>query len=295
MLQFRRTSLEDKERITAIFRAEKDRGCEYTFGNVFIWHDVYCTEVAFSDDGLCIIRFACEVDAYLFPCGQGDIKTAIEDMMADAARRNVPFRIIAANKADVDQLDTLFPGVFTSHINRDFAEYVYNSEDLIHLVGKKYHSKRNHISRFISENPDYEFVEMTPENIAEVQAMNDEWYKEFTGGEEGLEQEQTAAKYAFDNFFELDFSGGFIRTGGRIVAFAIGEPIDDETFCVHFEKACYGVTGAYTIINRDFAQHFCSGYRYINREDDMGLEGLRRAKMSYNPEIITEKYVVNVV
>lgn len=294
MLSFNRIRMADKDRITELFHAEKDRGCEYTFGNVYIWHDVYCTEAAFSDDGLCVIRFACEVDAYLFPCGQGDIKAAVEDMLTDAEARGVPFRIIAANKDDVDRLDALFPGLFAHHVNRDFCEYVYDSEDLIQLAGKKYHGKRNHISRFVTENPDYEFVEFAPDNIAEVRAMNEAWYKEYTGDDEGLVHEKTAANYAFDNFFQLDFKGGFIRAGGRVVAFAIGEPINGETFCVHIEKACHDVTGAYAIINRDFAQHFCGEYRYINREDDAGVEGLRRAKLSYYPAIITEKYVVDI-
>lgn len=294
MLSFRRITLEDRERIEAIFRGEKDRGCEYTFGNVYIWHDVYCTEVAFSDDGLCVIRFACEVDAYLFPCGQGDVRTAVQDMLDDAKQRGVPFRIIAANKEDVEQLDALFPGVFAHHVNRDFCEYVYNSEDLINLAGKKYHGKRNHISKFLTENPDYEFVEITPDNIGEVQAMNDAWYREYTEGEEGLEQEKTAARYTFRDFFSLGFKGGFLRAGGRIVAFAIGEPINAGTFCVHIEKACYDVNGAYAVINRDFARHFCGEYRYINREDDLGIEGLRRAKLSYYPAFITEKYVVDI-
>lgn len=294
MLSFHQISLSDKDRVTRIFKNEKDRGCEYTFGNAYIWRDIYRTQVAYSGDGLCVVRFACEVDAYLFPCGPGDLKAAVSDMMANARARGVPFRIIAASKADVDKLDALFPGVFSHHINRDFCEYVYHSGDLINLAGKKYHGKRNHISRFVAENPDYEFVEITPENIAQVRAMNDSWYDAFTGDEEGLLQEKSAADYAFGNYFDLDFKGGFLRTGGRIVAFAIGEPINDETFCVHIEKACYDVTGAYTVINRDFARHFCGGYRYINREDDAGAEGLRRAKLSYYPAMITEKYVVDI-
>lgn len=295
MLSFRRVQLSDKDRMTALLQNERERGCEYTFGNIFIWHDVYCTDVAFTDDGMLIVRFACTVDAYLFPVGSGDLRAAIEEMMADAQLRGTPFRILAASERDVRRLEELFPGRFNSHLTRDYAEYVYNSEDLIELRGKKFHGKRNHIAQFTNNYPDYSFEEFTRENIAEARAMSENWYRAWITDDATLTDEMTASNYAFNHFFELDLCGGFVRANGQVVAFAIGEPINAETFCVHLEKASYDVTGAYTVINRDFARHFCASYRYINREDDMGLEGLRRAKLSYNPAFLSEKYVVNLV
>ncbi len=295
MLAFRRVRLDDRKRIAPLLYEAPGRGCEYTFGNLYIWHNVYDTEIAFSEDGNCVVRFDKEVDAYLFPVGPGDIRATVAKMINDSEGRGVPFRIIAASKEDTARLDAWFPGQFSYHENRDFAEYVYNSEDLISLAGKKYHGKRNHISRFRADYPDYVFEEITPGNIETVRAMNDGWYRmSFKEGydEPGLESEQTAARNAFDAFFDLDFKGGMVLAGGKIVAFAIGEAINAETFCVHIEKACYDVNGAYTVINRDFAKHFCANYRYINREDDVGLEGLRRAKLSYHPAFLTEKYVV---
>ncbi|MEG2233261.1 MAG: phosphatidylglycerol lysyltransferase domain-containing protein [Oscillospiraceae bacterium] len=295
MLEFRKVELSDKERITSLLHSAPDRGCEYTFGNIFIWRDVYGTKVAFTDDGLCVIRFEREVDAFLFPFGEGDVKKAVSDMMADAELRGIHFRIIAATTEDTRVLDGLFPDMFKHHTSRDFAEYVYNTEDLIELKGKKFHGKRNHIFRFIQDYPEYGFIEITPENIGEVREMNDRWYEEMLEeyGDDGLIAERVAANSAFDNFFELGFKGGYIKISSGIIGFSMGEPINSETFCVHIEKACYNINGAYTIINRDFAKCFCEKYRYINREDDVGDEGLRRAKLSYNPEILTDKYVVS--
>jgi len=297
MLEFQPITLEMRRRMEDILRAEDDRGCEYTFGNIFIWRDIYDAEAAFTDDGMLIVRFNSEAMAYLFPCGKGDRRAAVVELLADTERRGVHFRIIAASKADVDFLEEQFPGKFTSHLNRDFAEYVYASDDLINLAGKKYHGKRNHISRFIMDYPDYAFEEITPDNIGEVRQMSDRWYREFLPAEQdaSLEQEVTAACNAFTHFFELGFSGGLIRAGGGIAGFAIGEPINDRTFCVHIEKASYDIPGAYTVINRDFAQHFCRNYEFINREDDVGQEGLRKAKLSYHPAVLTEKYVVGLV
>lgn len=295
MLTFRRVELSDREQIAALHHASPDRGCEYTFGNIFIWRDVYDTKVAFTDDGLCVVRFDKVVEAYLFPFGTGaGVKAAIDNMLADSAALGRKFMIIAASADDRDALNALYPGKFSEHTSRDFAEYVYNSEDLIELRGKKYHGKRNHISRFTQDYPDYAFTEITPENIGAVHEMNDRWYVEMMAeyGDESLAEERIASKAAFDHFFDLGFKGGYITAGGQIVAFAMGEPINPETFCVHIEKACYNTNGAYTVINRDYAAHFCREYRYINREDDVGDEGLRKAKLSYYPAILTDKFVV---
>ncbi len=294
-LSFRRVELADRERVCALLHNAPDRGCEYTFGNLFIWRDVYDTKLAFTEDGLCVVRFDKVTDAYLFPFGQGDVPAAILAMRADAGARGIPFRIIAASADDVALLDDAFPGGYTSHTSRDFAEYVYNAEDLIELKGKKYHGKRNHISRFSAEYPDYQFQEITPDNIGRVQEMNNLWYNEIMAqyGDESLAEERCASRNAFEHFFELGFKGGFIEISAGIVGFAMGEPINPETFCVHIEKACYNTNGAYTVINRDFARHYCADYRYINREDDVGDEGLRKAKLSYYPAILTDKYVIH--
>lgn len=293
MLKFQRVDISDKKRIEAVFKAEKERGCEYTFGNVYIWRDVIETHVAFTDDGLVVVRFDAE-NAYLFPAGKGDLRRVMTEIQADSMARGVPLLMIAAGRHDIEKLDQLFPGKFQYRQNRDFSEYVYNSKDLIELAGKKYHGKRNHISRFMVEHKDYAFEEITRGNIKQAQAMCDSWYEAYLEEDDsgGLVRERSAVNNAFDRFFDLEFKGGLIRAGGDIAAFAMGEPINSETFCVHIEKACYEVNGAYTVINRDFAQHFCADYRYINREDDVGQEGLRKAKLSYHPAFLTEKYMV---
>lgn len=296
MLEFHPITIEDRPRLGEILKSAPDRGCEYTFGNLFIWKDTYDTQVAYSGDGLAVVRFTEEPHAYLFPVGEGDVGSAVEDMLKQSASLGGHFRIIAARPEDVELLHGLFPGRFKSHASRDFAEYVYNSDDLISLKGKKYHSKRNHISRFEAENEGYGFVEITKDNISLAERMNEEWYTQNIGYDpEGLAHEKRASQLAFENFDELGFKGGMTVTSAGVVAFSIGEEINADTFCVHFEKARYDVNGAYTVINRDFSRHFCKDYKYINREDDVGDEGLRRSKLSYNPVKLLEKHVVTLV
>lgn len=298
MLSFKRITIDDKRELLDVLYSSPDRGCEHTFGNLFIWGGVYRTEYA-KTSGYYIIRHEDEDHAFLFPVAEKnddyvELKAAVDEMLNYCKTAGKCFRIIAATKADCDALEALYPRFFRFEQTRDYAEYVYNSEDLINLSGKKYHSKRNHLSRFVNDNPDWEFHIITRENIDAVRAMNDRWYKENFDGNVTLREDETATAAAFDNFFELGFKGGFVTAGGRIVAFAMGEAINRETFCVHLEKADYAFEGAYAIINREFSAHFCEEYRFVNREDDMGDEGLRKAKLSYYPVLITEKYMVTL-
>ena len=296
MIEFRQVELHWRQRFESVFRKEEDRGCEYTFGNVYIWKDYYATQIALLDDSEIIVRFNRQVEGYLFPCGIRDLQRTIEQMITDSEQRAKAFRLVAVSSADVEQLQQLFPGRFLFSANRDFSEYVYNSSDLIQLAGKRYHSKRNHISRFISEYPDYTFEEITPENIREVQNMSEQWYKEALSArlDESLIQEKTATDNAIRDHFRLGFSGLLIRAAGRVIAFAMGEPVNDRTFCVHIEKALSEINGAYAIINRDYAAHFCPEYAFINREDDVGQQGLRRSKLSYHPAYLIDKYIVTL-
>lgn len=291
MLSFHPIDLACRPKLVEKLYAAPDRGCEYTFGNLYIWKDVYKTKAALQD-GFLFVRFDEVTQSYLFPVGEGDLAAAMEAILADCDARGVPFHMVAASAADKAALETLFPDRFAFHPSRDFAEYVYNSADLIELRGKKYHGKRNHLSRFMKTYPDHLFEPITPDNIGEVTAFNDRWYEAFADGSESLSEERLASERALRHLFDLNLTGGLLRVDGRVQAFAVGEPINKDTFCVHIEKANYDIAGAYPAINQMFARRFCKDYLYINREDDVGDEGLRKAKLSYYPAEITEKYVV---
>jgi len=293
MLDFKRLALGDRQELTRLLKGETGRGCEYTFGNLFIWDGVYDTKLAMSG-GSAVVRFDRESESYLFPVGGGDLRGIVGDMIDDSAALGRKFHVIAAGPADCERLEQLFPGEFVFHPSRDYAEYVYNAADLIDLPGKKYHQKRNHIARFERENPGYSFQKIDEQNISRVFQMSELWCKRYgCVGNTGLKAEHCAVLRAFEHFFDIGFDGGFIeRDGGEVVAFSMGEEINSETYCVHIEKSFHDITGGYAVINREFARAFCGGYKYINREDDVGEEGLRKAKLSYYPAIITDKFTV---
>lgn len=216
--------------------------------------------------------------------------------MQDAKEHNVYFTISLLLDPMKAELETLFPGQFEFTEERAYFDYIYLRESLVELKGKKLHGKKNHLNAFKNTYPDWKFEHITSENIDECWQMNEEWSRqnEMSLGS-GLLKEKTALRTAFDNFFEEGLVGGLIRVDGKVIAYSMGHKLNSDTFVVHFEKAFADIRGAYQIINQQFAQHCCEGYTYINREDDTGLEGLRKAKLSYLPQILLTKYDAKLV
>lgn len=294
MSGFHPITIEDKEWLRPILLSHGKKCCEYTFGNLFIWKDVSCVMVEHFECCV-IIRFDCDYQCYLFPFGCTNTKRALEEVERDAAETGHLDRIIAASREEAEAAESAFPGRYKIAPTPDYGEYIYNTADLIELSGKKYHQKRNFISRFEKQNPDYSFKEITPADKERLLEMNERWFRQHTEGADPVPQsivhEHKAVISSIENFEALDFKGGYIETpDAGIVAFAIGEPIDETMFCVHIEKAFTNIEGSYAIINREFAKAFCGGYQYINREDAAGIEGLVKAKLSYYPQEITEKF-----
>ena len=179
----------------------------------------------------------------------------------------------------MEELDRLFPGKFIYEADRDGYDYLYEIDRLADLPGKKLHNKRNHISRFLDNNPSWVYEEITPESLPECLEMDKEWYRRSMIREGAAE--------------ERDLGGGLIRVYGEVVAFTMGDVLSSDTFDVHFEKAYGELQGAYALINREFARWVRGrhpGIKYLNREDDMGVEGLRKAKESYYPDLMVEKH-----
>lgn len=269
--------------------------CEYSFTDLFNWGGVHQTEVArMGDYG--IIRSGFKEFSYLYPFGRGDVRPVIEAMMEDAREHRVTFTISLILEPMKEELETLFPGLFAYSEERAYFDYIYTQESLSTLRGRQLSGKRNHINAFKKLYPDWSFEKITAENIAECWQMNEEWSarNELSLGS-GLLKERSALKSAFEHFFEENLVGGLIRVNGKVIAYSMGHPLNSDTFVVHFEKAFDDIRGAYQMINQQFALNCCEGYTYLNREDDTGLEGLRKAKLSYLPYTLLKKYDAKLV
>lgn len=289
MISFREPQLSDKPQADQILRNQAERTCDYSFGNIYIWRHFYQTTIAFQNGFLLIHSTFRGRPCYIYPAGGDDKRRAVRLLLDDAKERGEKFLFSGVTPGMKDELEALFPGKFVFTPVRDYYDYIYRAADLIALPGRKYHGKRNHIVRF-QRLGDWRYEPVDETNLAECDAMNDEWCQK-NGGcvEEGKRAEFCAIKQTFRHYAELGFKGGLLRLDGRVVAFSIGEQLNADTFVTHFEKAFDDIEGAYPAVNREFADHFCSHYEYVNREEDLGLEGLRRAKLSYQPAILLEK------
>ena len=252
---------------------------------MYIWQSIYDIEIA-NYNGFFVSFNGAGFNAYCCPVGSGDKKEVIEAMMQDAQQRGIEFKMFGLVKECTEDLERLFPGKFEIEEMRDSFDYIYNTQDLINLSGKKYHGKRNHIAYF-KKNNSWTYEPITRENIPQCIAMNEVWEKlNREKDPEGIDDELVAINKSFENYEKLNFKGGVLKVDGQIVAFTFGEEMNEDIFCTHVEKAFSDIRGAYPMINREFAERELSQYKYINREDDTGLEGLRRAKLSYYPAIL---------
>lgn len=279
MLDFKIPSVGDKDKIKNILRNITGDNCQFCLGSFFNWGPVYNLKVAFTDDGCLITKGGKNGRVnYCFPQGDGDIKKIIDELLCEER-----IQFYGLDENDVKYLEKEFPDKFIITENRDSADYIYLVSDLAELKGKKYHSKRNHI-KFFEKNYNWSYEKLTSENLSDCVRMTEKWIEENEDKlEDGIDVELDVIKRAFNYFEELGFVGGVIRVDGEVIAWTLGEKLSEDTFCTHFEKAFSSYRGAYPMINREFAKNELSDYVFVNREEDMGIEGLRKAKMSYRP------------
>jgi hypothetical protein len=291
MLCFSPVTIEDKSTIQSFFDKNIFRNCDFSFSNIFSWKHLYNTTFAI-EDGYLYIRFQMKqgLPGYLFPLGNGDLETTINRIIQDARKRGDEFRLYAVTQEMFDLIESAMPGRFFYKKKRDWYEYIYSSKDLISLVGKKYQPKRNHINKF-KRTYEWEYLPITEAIIPDCMKLYDRWCIANAGrsSEWSLTEERIATGNAFNHYEQLGLTGGALRINGEILAYSYGQPLTKDTFGIHAEKCLHEIDGGFSIINQQFAEHNCINYPYINREEDMGLESLRQAKMSYHPSILLEK------
>ena len=291
MIPFKDIELQDKELITSYTLNSPRRNCDLSFSNLCSWRFLYHIRFAVTD-GFLLLKFRAGGKLmYMMPVGNGDLKGAMDALAEDARREGEPLCLLGVCREMCAELETLMPGRFRFTADRDYADYLYLRTDLATLAGKKFQAKRNHINKF-KRTYRYEYTPITPDRIRKCLDLEAEWCKANRCDQhEGTGNERRALLFALHHFEELGLTGGILHVEGRIAAFTFGMPINRDTFGVHVEKADTAIDGAYAMINREFADHLPEQYVYLNREEDLGIEGLRKAKLSYRPVRILEKYM----
>ncbi|WP_251620523.1 DUF2156 domain-containing protein [Odoribacter lunatus] len=292
MITFTPITLQDRGIITSFTYPHSSQDSDLSFSNLYCWHFKNNSSYAITDNCL-IIRFQTETGKTLYrmPIGTGNIISIIRTLEKQAAQEGHPLLIQGIYGEIHKTLETVFPSAFHYTAYRDYFDYIYLRSDLSGLKGKNYQPKRNHINKF-KKAYDYRYLNLTPEIIPKCLELERRWCKEHDcTSQTSLQNERQALTHALQHYEELGLLGGAIAINEEIVAFTLGSPVNHNTFDVQFEKADTHIDGAYNIINQEFVSHLPEQYLYINREEDLGIPGLRKAKLSYHPAFLLEKYI----
>ena len=264
-------------------------GCEFNFVSAYLWTREYALKVAVTDDTLIKAYFRGDgtIWGYCMPSGK-NVPGAVEAIFQDAKERGQRVYFGYLSQKERDALEKLYPGRFEFVRSPATQDYIYRSEDLANLAGKKYHGKRNHISKFNRTYENTRVEEITADNSADALTVVRLWCGEndldYTGTPEYF-----AIREALENLVSFDMRGILLYVDNKPVAMALGSEISPLCFDINFEKALTEYDGSYSVINQEFAKRL-TAYPYINREEDMGIEGLKKAKLSYHPAIIYDRY-----
>ena len=230
-----------------------------------------------------------------------DIREAVAAAQKEARSSGETLTFENVTRAEKDILQKLVPSAQVA-ATPESGDYIYRTEKLAGLEGKKLSRKRNHIHQFQNKHPDWSFASLDETNLGAVLKIEEDWLEESSeqaraeGSFSDLQLEREMIQLAIGHFSVFsracDMGGGIIFASGRPVAFCIASRLSDRVTDVHFEKCLsdFGRDGGYAVINREFAANVQT--EYINREEDLGIEGLRKAKLSYYPEMILEKFSV---
>ena len=284
---FKLLEIEDKPIFDKYIKLSNITSNFSSFGTMFAWRKQFPIKYIEKYNNL-ILKYDNIENSYLFPLGEKNSESISYILRREKGNY---FEITNITEDAKIFLEENFPGKFEFSMDFGSSDYVYSWEKLAFLKGKKLSAKRNHINKFLSVYPDYKYEKITQDNIKDCEIMSMEWCKlNDCGKSPELKSEACAVKEFFKFYNELNLTGGLIRADGKVVGFTFGEKMSDDMFVVHVEKAFYDINGAYPIINRDFVKNELEGYKWINREEDMGDEGLRKAKSSYQPDFMVEKY-----
>jgi len=288
MSDFEPIGLQHKPLFDEIYSRELSQSSGDSFGNVYLW-DLLCRRnVARLGDRIGIEYMCPRGIFYAFPSGSGDLKSAVEALRARAALHGRPLELWAMTPGQRQLLEETFPGQFEYTDDRDDYDYIYSVESFATLAGKKLHGKRNFCNRF-EKTYAWEFRPLSPALFDDCRTLLNDWDRE---KDDPNPEEDRAIARVFREWDSLGMCGGVLYADGKPVAFTIAEPLTPDTVDVHFEKAQAELPGAYPMIAREFARYLQSEkpeVRFLNREEDMGVPNLRKAKEEWYPLYLLEK------
>lgn len=293
-MEFKSVTEKDIPLIRSFLREFNEYSCEFSAINLLVWQEYFGFGFCIEEGMLFSKNCVDGKTSFGIPFSK-DMPKAIAKLREYCQKNNFKLILFGGKGERFDLLNSQMNGSFTYTPIRDSFEYIYNASDLMELSGKKYHSKRNHISTFKNKY-NWSYEKLDESNSEDVLKMLYHWYNCYTDkSADSMETEKIGITKLLKEYDIEGIKGGVLRVDGNIIAFTFGCEISNTVFDVNFEKALIEFDGAYAMINNQFVLNELSEYTYINREEDMGIEGLRKAKLSYKPAILLEKYIMEEV
>lgn len=296
VINFQEITKADKDIFDCFFKNHYYENSHFNFTNYFMWRKSFNIKYAKLADIL-FLKAKYEGEEFLLqPIGpKKRVQAAIGKCLQYCEENSIPFKMVGVEGWMAEELLKYDKNKFDFLPDRDNFDYVYLREDLAELKGRRYHSKKNHVNNFKKSYSDYEYRELTPDLVEQCKANLNNWFEQNDGfNDDIIMAEREAIFEVLDNFTDLKLTGGTILINGKVEAFTFGEQLNTDTAVIHVEKANPEIRGAYAIVNQEFCQKAWNHLKYINREEDMGVEGLRQAKKSYKPIKMIGKYIVTL-
>lgn len=297
-MEFKKILLEDRAILKEHISCNQHKLSDYSVGNLIVWGSKHNTRYALYK-GCMIIRFTTDgKERFAFPMGidfakdpeaREKLAEVMNEILAVCDKEKIKFRMYAVEPEMFTELDKACPGQYEINYIRDYANYIYLADDLERLAGKKYHGKKNHLNAFKRSYPNWSYESIDENNTEACIELVKTWARNNDTAHDADKYDEVGALlYSLEHRVELGMIGGVIKVGDEIVAMTMGEPCDRCAFVVHFEKAKPEYRGSYQIINQQFVSNELQDFTYINREEDLGDDGLRQAKKSYRPHMMAK-------
>lgn len=294
-LVFRPLNLSDAEMLRQFLPHFQQRLCDYTMSGLLLWRDYFRTEVA-AEDGLLYIRHiypGTSRQVYCYPQGPETARhDGVKRILAHCRASGETPLLCNVSAGELETLRTRHD-ILRAEAERDWFDYLYDAQGLSEMAGRRYAGQRNHISQFMRAFPEARYEVLEERNLQAARAFLEQLALRQENPTDMLREEYRMLDEVMAHLSLYGITGGLLRDGERVLALSLGETVG-ETLFVHTEKAEPGVPGAYQMIAREFARHNAGNVRWINREEDMGIEGLRQSKLRYQPEQLLEKNTVEL-
>ena len=298
MLQFKKLDFDSREIVGEYFSRDNNRRiangediiCDHVFGTTFLWRNYYNIRYAITDGCAVLLATIGGTDMFSFPMGD-NIPAALDAVSeyANAGGINMYFCFIC--ESDLKYFNNSFDIVFSSE-EEDWSDYVYDLSEITHLAGRAFHRQKNHLNKFKKTHPDCNFAKICKSNAGYIKDYAQYWQKNYSDGSPMTKAEYIAINDILDNWDDYGMSGGYISYDNKIAGFTIGESVGDTVF-IHIEKAEHSVPGAYQFLSTEYLKTFNRDkFKFVNREEDMGIEGLRKSKHSLHPVKMLKKYTL---